>query len=310
MRSSGWILLALLGLYLLTGLVQIHRGERGVVRRFGRVLDIPAEPGLLVGLPWGMDRVDRIEVDSVRSVTVGYTDAGPSEDLMPAGQMLTGDHNLVNVQVVVYYKVRPDEVVAYALQADRVRDVLTRATEGVVADWVASRTVDEVLLTGMSALKDDLTQGVAASVTPYSLGVEVLDSQVSQMSPPEEVRDAFDEVARAQTQIDTLRNRAEQEASSRLSQARADRYRIEQDALAKAHGTRVLAQKEASRFLQRFRQYQTAREKNPKYLEQLWQEERSKVFTRLRDSGGIDLLDRHLGADGLDILTAPRLPKR
>ena len=32
---------------------------------------------------------------------------------MPAGQLLTGDHNLVNVQATLYYKVRPDEVEDY-----------------------------------------------------------------------------------------------------------------------------------------------------------------------------------------------------
>ena len=63
--------LALL-LSLLTGLTQVQPGERAVVRRFGRVLDYRPEPGLYVGLPWGIDRVDRVAVERLRSVQVGY----------------------------------------------------------------------------------------------------------------------------------------------------------------------------------------------------------------------------------------------
>ena len=52
---------------------------------------------------------------------------------MPAGQLLTGDHNLVNVQAVLTYKVRPDEEAEYVFQADRVDALLTRAVEAVMA---------------------------------------------------------------------------------------------------------------------------------------------------------------------------------
>src|SRR5262245_22291235 len=99
MRWFRILLLVGVALYLLTGLVEVRRGERAVVRRFGRVLQEKPEPGLWVGLPWGMDRVDRVEVDSVRSVTVGGDEEG--ELAIPSGQMLTGDHNLVNVQATL-----------------------------------------------------------------------------------------------------------------------------------------------------------------------------------------------------------------
>src|SRR6516165_1603175 len=121
------VLLVLVG-YGLTGVVQVRPGELAVVRRFGRVLGHKPEPGLWVGLPWGMDRVDRVEVDSVRSVTVGYSSEEESSDRnIPAGQLLTGDHNLVNVQVVLYYKVRPEEVAQYVVQGARVEGALARA---------------------------------------------------------------------------------------------------------------------------------------------------------------------------------------
>src|SRR5205085_4352914 len=113
MRWYHWLLLiAVLG-YLLTGVAQVRPGERAVVRRFGAVVARPA-PGLWIGLPWGMDRVDRIPVNLVRRVTVGYDQDADPDAMMPAGQLLTGDKNLVNVQAAVDYSVGDgDAVVDY-----------------------------------------------------------------------------------------------------------------------------------------------------------------------------------------------------
>jgi membrane protease subunit HflK len=304
MRWFRVLLVLLVVGYLLTGVVQVRRGERAVVRRFGRVLEYKPEPGLWVGLPWGMDRVERVVVDQVRTVTVGYQE-DETADAMPAGQLLSGDHNLVNVQAAIHYKVRPDEVADFVVHADRVNDLLTRAAESVLAEWVAGRTVDEVLLTGKNALRGALLADLRRRIGPYRLGVEVLDARVALIAPPAEVKDAFDSVARAQAQMATQRHQAEQEAESRLREARAARYRVEQTTAAYAHNRKLLARRDAERFLVRLRQYELARGRNPHYLRQIWEEERGRLFARLKEAGKIDLLDHHLGGDGLDLLTAP-----
>src|SRR5438094_7592912 len=122
-----WIVRGLLTLllvaWLLSGVTEVRPGERAVVRRFGRVLDVQPRAGLWVGFPWGIDRVDRVSVEQVRRVTVGYrpeTESGREDT--PPGQLLTGDHNLVNVQVVVNYAVDPDAVVDYVAQRDRAEE--------------------------------------------------------------------------------------------------------------------------------------------------------------------------------------------
>ena len=47
---------------------------------------------------------------------------------------------------------------------------------------------------------------------------------------------------------------------------------------------------------------------NPDFLTAIWWDEIGKLFTKLRETGRIDLLDNHLGGDGLDITIAPPLP--
>src|SRR5262245_3862135 len=148
------IVLGLLALlYLLTGVTQIRPGERAVVRRFGNVVEIP-RPGLYIGLPWGLDRVDRVPMNLVRHVQVGYQpDRGEDGLTMPPGQLLAGDHNLVNLQVDIHYAVdqsSEEQVVDYLLHTDRTDGLVARAAEGAMTEWVAQQTVDDVLLKGKS----------------------------------------------------------------------------------------------------------------------------------------------------------------
>ena len=83
-----------------TSVTRVNPGERAVVRRFRRVLPETRGPGLYVGLPWGIDRVS-VSSMSARcgECEFGYT--GKDDDNVPAGQLLTGDHNLVNVEAEV-----------------------------------------------------------------------------------------------------------------------------------------------------------------------------------------------------------------
>ncbi|HWG41584.1 MAG TPA: protease modulator HflK [Gemmataceae bacterium] len=304
------ILFVLVVAYLLTGVVQIRPGERGVVRRFGRLLTERLEPGLSFQLPWGMDRVDKVAVDRVQSVVVGYQEDDSSGESMPSGQLLTGDHNLVNVQAVLTYKVRHDEEAEYVLQADRVDALLTRAVEAVMARWVASRNVDDVLLNGKNDLREVLAgDKVQELIEPYHLGVQLLDARVALIAPPDEVKPAFDSVALAQTRNTTMRNQAEQQVAGDLRRAEAEVYRIEQETIAFAQSRKLLAHKDAEGFLRRLHEYEIGRRNNPRYLRQIWEEERGKLFARLKQNGQIDLLDHHLGANGLDLFTAPAAPK-
>jgi membrane protease subunit HflK len=309
MRRLFWavLILAVVG-YALSGVTLVRSGERAVVRRFGRVLEHKPEPGLWIGLPWGMDRVERVPVDRVQEITVGYRDG--DDRPAPPGQVLTGDHNLVNLRVVLNFKVRPEAAGDYVAHQDRVEAILTRTAEAVLAEWAAGRTVDDVLLNAKTDLRLVLRQRTQEQLEPYGLGVEILDARVALAAPPDKVKPDFDNVARAQTQISTAVNRARQEAETRYSTALADVHRMEQTARANARNQELSARSEADTFRLRLNEYRRSQADNPNYLRQLWEEERNRLFARLRESGQIGTLDQQLGADGVDITIAPWQPPR
>jgi len=308
------LLLIVLGVllvgYLLTGVTQIRSDERAVVRRFGKVVAQPG-PGLWVGLPWGIDRVDRVRVDQVRRVSVGYQpEADEPGGATPPGQLLTGDHNLVNIQIVIDYAVRPEQLDDFIIHADQADTLVARAAEAALAEWVAGRSVDDVLLTGKVVLRRYLVEQTQRRVEPYGLGVRVQAASVTHLMPPEEVRRDFDKVTRAQTGIETAIDNARRDAVARLRKAEAERTDTEQATDAYVKERLSAARTEAEAFLKRLEQYQRLREKNPHILVAIWWDEMGRLFERLNKNGRIDLLDNHLGPDGLDITLFAPQPRR
>jgi membrane protease subunit HflK len=179
-----------------------------------------------------------------------------------------------------------------------------------MAEWVGGRAVDEVLLQGQVALRGWLVAEAQERLEPYRLGIEIQQADVAHLFPPPEVKNAFDEVTRAQTEIRTGVNKAEQEAERRLREAQSERYRMLQLAGAYAREQRVRAEAEASSFEQRLRQYQELKKKNPDFLRRVWLDEMSKLFAQLKQNGQLDLLDRHLSGDGLDLTVVQPPPKK
>ena len=294
-----------------TALTQVQPGERAIVRRFGRILADKPGPGLYVSWPWGIDRVDRIAVGRVRRVAVGFTgQEADEESATPTGQILTGDHNLVNVQAELHFTVIEAEVEKYFLQADRVDALVTRAAEAALAEWIAGRNVDEVLLRGKALLPAELVAQVRARLRPYDLGVQIEDASITRLNPPEEVKEAFDRVAQAQNGMLTQLNAAHETAQRKLRDADAEIFRIERLAATYARTQDLQARVEAENYLKRLEQYRRLSSENAAYLNTLWRDEMARLYARMQDAGRLDLLDHYLTGEGLSILQFPALPKK
>jgi membrane protease subunit HflK len=262
-------------------------------------------PGLWVGLPWGIDRVDLVPVLTARQLMVGYNPEAWSDiPGTPAGQFLTGDHNLVNVQLVMHYAIgeTDSELDDYVMHQSQVNVVLDRVAEAAVSEWTAGRPVDQVLLTANAVLPLWVMDRVGERLSEFRLGVRVQRVSVSYLAPPEEVRAAFEAVTQAQTGIRTRELQARQEATLRDRQAEALRFRLAQEAAEYRESQLRQAGADAADFRAQLDAYHDVRKANPDALAFLWWEEMRKTLTGLKSRGGrIEPLDAHLGAGGLDV---------
>ncbi len=287
---------------LLQSITIVRPQERVVVKRFGKIVDYP-RPGLRFGLPWGIDQIQRIPIATVRRVSIGYQPEFDQDTSETYGQFLTGDQNLVNVLIAVDYIIGPEEkdVEQYILEIDRIEAILIREGENLVAEWIGGQSIDDVLLNGNIQLTNWLSTQLPKRLALYPLGIQISQTGVSYLAPPEEVRSAFEEVNRAQTGIRTQQYRALQNADQLLRSASADQFQFEQQAAAYADSKTSLAKAEAESFLHRLQSYQQLKSTNPNIHQLIWWEEMEQVFKNLKARGRIDWLDHYIGKDGLDI---------
>lgn len=289
-----------------SSLTQVQSHERAVIRRFGRVLDHKPGQGLYIGLPWGIDRVDLAPVGWERTIEIGFNDKEQKEDdVIPTGQMLTGDHNLVNISMAITYRADEDAPEKFVLQMDNIDAFVARAAEGIVAEWIAGRTVDEILRHGKSELPQALLRALPVRLKDYELGVKVQNASVIKLEPPQEVKDAFDKLAKAKTGIDTRINEAEREANRKRSEAMGRIDLIQREADSYAVIEQRTAKADAETFRKRLAQYQELSRTNPEYLNTLWLDEMTRLYGRMRAEGRIELLDHFLTSEGLSITQFP-----
>jgi membrane protease subunit HflK len=304
---------AFMGWTAYTSLTQVHSHERAVIRRFGRILPDKPQQGLHIGLPWGIDRVDLAPVGRVRSIEVGYVDSENADDeVVPVGQMLTGDHNLINIRASINFKVRDNEkdMESFVLQQDSVDAFVARSAESLLAEWIAARKIDDVIRNGKNDLPAFLHARLQARLDPYGIGVEVEKISIPRLDPPDQVKDAFENVAAKKNAIDTLVKQANTKANTRRSEAQSKAVTMESEAQSYAYAQEAAATTEASNFLKRLNQYRELSRNNPEYLNALWLDEMTRVYASMRETGRIELLDHFLTKEGLNIMQFPLRPQK
>ena len=122
------------------------------------------------------------------------------------------------------------------------------------------------------------------------------------LAPPDEVRNAFEQVNQAQTGIRTKEFQARQEAEQRRRQADALKYKFEQEAAVSRDGQLRQAKADADEFLAQLAAYRALKQRDPDALSVIWWAELQKVLAGVRARGGrVEPLDEHLGKDGLDL---------
>jgi membrane protease subunit HflK len=239
---AGVILLV----YLATGLSFVQPDEQLVVRRFGAVLGAPREPGARFGLPWGLDRIDRLKPREVKRVTIGPAEAADKAVGARPAQFLTGDRNLVNVRATVQYTVRDPR--RYLLQTGAVDRLVATSGEAALSETLAGEPVDRVLTQGKQELGVRLAERLQTLVDRYALGVTVRSVDIGSIEPPAEVADAFDKVVSAQRQREQAVNQARSFANKTLAEAQGAGRRIVDQGSAEHDRSVRRAQGEAARF--------------------------------------------------------------
>ncbi len=184
-RFAMWIgIIVLVGL-LFSSFQLIDETQRGVVLRFGQFARIMT-PGMNMKWPWPVETVNKVEATKVRSA---------SDQV----RMLTRDQNIVLIDYNVQYAVRDPRLFLFGNRDPE--KILAQAAESVVREVVGASLMDDVI--GQKAVDTaHLRDRLQGSLDEYHTGLLVTDFTIKNARPPDEVKDAFDDVARAQQDKD------------------------------------------------------------------------------------------------------------
>jgi len=287
-------------LWLLSGVYVVRANEQAVVRRFGGVVADRVGPGLHVGLPWGIDAVDRLKVREQKRLNVGFEfpDEAMGRPVNPGRrEYFTGDQNLVNVELLVQYTIRDPR--AYLFATTNPVETLRQAAEAAVAATVAARPVDVLLTTGKLAVQEELRRRTQQVADGYGLGVALSAVSIRSVTPPLKVADAFREVASAREDRDRIMKEAESYANAALPAAQGEAARMGEEALAYRDQKVRQALGDADRFIAAYEAYRLSPDVTSA---RLYLETVETIMPRVK----LVAVDRHGGRAPVDLNLLPR----
>jgi modulator of FtsH protease HflK len=262
--GTGWLLgiVAVMVVWLLSGIYIIDPAERGVELRFGHY-SATTTPGPHWHYPWPIESVEVVNVDQNRNAEVGYRSGRRAMSRVShESLMLTQDENIVDIQFAVQYKVKSAK--DYLFNVQDPDTTLRQATESAIREVVGKNKMTFVLTEGRSQVSEatrDLIQNV---LDRYGTGLQLTSVNMQDAQPPEEVQSAFADAVKAREDEQRLINEAETYSNDILPKSRGAAARQMQEA--NAYRDQVIARSEGE--ADRFSKVLVAYEKAPKVTRQ------------------------------------------
>jgi len=265
-RPAALIALGLFVLYgVFTAYYTVAPDGKAVVKRLGRVVGVK-DPGLHFKLPFGIETAEFVPTDRVLKQEFGFRTVVPgqrtqymkNDAMRHESLMLTGDLNVIDVEWVVQYRIIDPVKYLFRVrdQTEAVRDV----AEAVMRQVVGNQLGSEVLTIGRVTIAASVQETMQKILDSYESGLRVTGLELQDVTPPDPVKNAFNEVNEARQQKERLINLAEKERNQLLPKARGEA----QQTVAEAEGYALeqvnQAKGETSRFTALLEEYRTAEE--------------------------------------------------
>lgn len=273
-RLVKWALIVVVALWLLSGFYMVGPGERGLVLTFGRYTG-QSESGLHYRLPAPFQFHVIVDTARVRSAEIGFrTETGRANTILEEAQMLTGDENLVEVQLFVQYLVQ--DPVSFVFAVRDAEEVLRTSAEIALRSTVGQNTIDFTMTEGRVEAQDQVKSHLQDLLDRYQTGLLLTDARLLAVDPPADVRDAFHDVVRAFEDRERLVQEAQGYAEQVVPSARGQAAQVVLQAEAFKEQRLIRAEGDASRFLAVLEEYK----RNPEVMrERLYLESIERVLS-------------------------------
>ena len=257
------ILLLVVGAwFVLSAFYVVGPDEEGVVRRFGKW--VRTEPsGLHFKFPYPVEEVDLPKVTQVQEISVGR--------ILKEAKMLTGDENILLVEVRVQYKIK--DAAQYLFNVRNVEETIKDATESALRQTIGSHPIDDPLTEKKAEIMDEIQLSLQQMLDHYECGIDIRQVQLQDVNPPQEVDFAFKDVQSAKEEKEQLINEALGYQNDIIPKARGGAEKLIREAEAYREERIKRAEGDASKFLSVLAEYRKAKNVTEKrlYLETMEQ---------------------------------------
>jgi membrane protease subunit HflK len=263
--SAGWAYTGFPGAEYF-GFYQLKPGQSAIILRLGAYSRTEPRSGLRWHFPTPYETHDIINVSEIMRLEFGIRseDSAAQEDAVRESSMQTGDNSIIDLGFVMQYRINDAFASRYGVA--EIVSTLRDAAQAAVREVVGTMTVDGVITERRGEVEIASEQLLQDIVDSYEMGVEVMEIELQQVQPPEEVRAAFDDVVAAAQDANLAINQAKGYENEVLPRARAEAIELTESALAYRDAKIAESRGEAKRFTALLAAYQSAPEVTRKRL--------------------------------------------
>ncbi len=247
--------------WLLTGIYIVEPDEVGVVKRFGKVV-YDVGPGPHYHLPVPIETALTPKVTKVRRMEIGFrtVSAGPParyKDVPIESLMLTGDENIIDIKFIVQYRIH--DAAAYLFNVAHPEKAVRAAAEAAIREVSGKSKVSEILTTEKFRIQEETKLLLQGILDKYKSGFTVAAVQLQDVHPPDQVIDAFKDVASAKEDKIKYINDAEGYRNDILPKAKGKAAQVVNAAIGYRASKINHAKGDANRFLAMLKEYSKAK---------------------------------------------------
>jgi len=274
-KGIAIIAVLVVAIWLATGFYRVDPKEAGVELVFGKVVHISSQ-GLHWNWPAPIGETEKPKITEISKTNVGFSDIGGGRNTIEQESlMLTGDENIVDVKVVVHWridarpvtkKVNGQDVTTqpgirnYLFNIRNPEKTIKDATESAIREIVGKTPFEEIRTEGRLKIEGDAKTLIQRILDEYGAGIEVVRVQLLGADPPAKVLDAFRDVQAARADRDKMINEATAYQKRVVERARGQADRVTRAAEAFKQERIQIAQGETSRFLAILKEYLAAKD--------------------------------------------------
>ena len=219
---------ALIVILPLSGFYIVKKEELAAETRFGRLTATDIAPGLHYRWPI----IERKYVRQVERIERQRISSRGAEDGSGAFTILSGDTNLLEMDLIVQYRI--GDLRQYLFASGKPHAIVDMVVRESLVDSFGQHFIDLIFTQNRHYIEELVLENAVARLVDYDIGVEIVEINLTEIAPAEEAMPAFRDVSDSIAERLQMISAAQRESERLLAVSRGQAEAVRQNAQALA----------------------------------------------------------------------------